>query len=473
MSGGVLRVGLLSPIAGLDPREVQEHLSVLFMRQLFESPYKSRKTGGDVEPQLFAAPLRMERGRDGTVCRGRLRADARFSDGSPVTPEQVASALNRVEAVREICTVFAEGDEICFNVEGATDRVETVLGLRWSAIVLERDERILGTGPYAVAEPTGDEAIRLVRNEHHPQPAPIDEVHFVVYPPDSEGRPTALCEAIAAGDVDFTNVLPREAVSGLTGVRKLFRPGSSVALLYLNTEHPWLSKREVRQALALGIDRHQIASLSYSNPAAFIARSVLPPAMTNHRVRARTDIRAAREILAEFPPPSEPLRMLIVWAPRPYLPNPHAMAAELARQLEPLGVRLDIQQETTPEQYFERVRRSDYDLVLCGWMADTPDPADFLEALLASQMIPVMNKSAVIASNIARWADPKMDQFLAAFRSDPTEANLVAALDHVAEEVPLLPLTYGATTVVHRWELRGFSPDDDLEPAFATLDLDR
>jgi ABC-type transport system substrate-binding protein len=468
----ILRIGLLNSVEGLDPREVQEHVSVLVMRQVFEAPYKSRKSGAAVEPLLFGGPLRVEQRNGGTRYRGSLREGACFSDGTLVTAQLVAEQLAKVESVRSLALVSAQGDDICFDLDAPTDRLESVLGLRWCSIVKEGGSHLLGTGPYAIAETSGDECTRLVRNVHYPQAPAIDEIRFHAFTPQ-QGGARALSEALAREEVHFTTVLSRDDVASLEGVRKLFRPGHSIALLYLNTQRPWLRNPDVRRAISMALDRRAIASLSYSHPAAFVARSVLPPAMTEYRTPMRADPRRARELLeVAGPPPSRPLRMLVIWAPRPYLPHPQRYASAIVEQLRPLGIEVETHQEPTATAHFRRLREGDYDLVLAGWMADSPDPGDFIEALVSSTMVPTLDKAAVVTANLGRWCDDETDRLVAAHRADPSEGALALILDRVCEQVPVIPLTYGTAAVVHAWTVRGFSPDAELEPDFSVLDID-
>jgi cationic peptide transport system substrate-binding protein len=93
--------------------------------------------------------------------------------------------------------------------------------------------------------------------------------------------------------------------------------------------------------------------------------------------------------------------------------------------------------------------RGNYDLALGGWAADTPDPADFFEALLWSKSCEGDNHS-----NDSRWKNADMDAALARFREEPTEANKQAIHAMVRSEAPLVPLIHGQSVVVHSRKLR-------------------
>ncbi|HWW62190.1 MAG TPA: hypothetical protein VN181_12540, partial [Thermoanaerobaculia bacterium] len=90
-----------------------------------------------------------------------------------------------------------------------------------------------------------------------------------------------------------------------------------------------------------------------------------------------------------------------------------------------------------------------FHLALGGWIADTPDPADFFEALLSSHAI-----NSALFSNYSRWNHRATDTMLARFRVDPNDATRREIEQIVAEEVPFLPLIYGQSSVVHARRVR-------------------
>ena len=47
--------------------------------------------------------------------------------------------------------------------------------------------------------------------------------------------------------------------------------------------------------------------------------------------------------------------------------------------------RVEVVPTATNEEYNRRIRAGDYDMLLSGWIADTLDPADYLEANLSSR----------------------------------------------------------------------------------------
>lgn len=451
----VLRVGLLTAVHNFDPRAQPDFVGAFVLSQVFETPFTS--SGGlDTTPLLFGDRLRREDSAQGGFgWSAPVRSGVKFSDGTPLTAADVARSVAAVPAIRERATVEAKGDRVHFELRHRDPRFDLTL-THHCPVWLEREGELVGTGPFCLAKQSTPTSIRLVRNPHFREPVALDEVLFTVYPPDSNGRPERLIAALEAGDVDFTNAPSREEVAGLSKVMKHLLPGLSTAILYFNTER--LTDVNVRRALALAIDRMEIAQVSYSNVVAFRANGLLPRAMGSRDDGVPFDLQKARELLAR-PDVRKPERisLLMTWGPRPHLPNPQGVADVLARQLGELGIRLQRIATENSADYFRRTALAGEDMTLSGWVADTPDPVDFLEVLLSSQAIPEPGGTR-IAGNLSRWRSPAADAALERCRAERRDTDLDAVLKLVGDEVPLLPLMYGPTLFVHSFRVRNFEP---------------
>ncbi len=472
----ILRVGLLSPVEALDPRESQDHATGMVQWQVFETPYAPPFGDDPPPPTIFREPLRFDPSPgERTVCSAAVREGIRFSDGTPMTPQHVAAALAGAKALAAQADVRARGGRVIFTLKRPNARFDVALTQRYCAVVLERRGRLLGTGPYIVAPDSSPRAVHLVRNPHYDrEPVKIGEIFFTVHPPQPDGRPAGLLAALKRGEIDFTNVVSREDLAPLRGVRKWFEPGTSTAILYFNTQRTGLRHPFARQALALAVPRNRLTRISYSNALAFKASGLLPPMMGYWRDGIRHDMEKARE-LAGRPGVALPrqLYLLFIWAPRPYLPDPRPAAELIASQLGELGVEVKLVQAASSEAYFKKITAGNYDLALSGWIADTPDPADYLESVLSSKLVPVAGAPLVNRANLARLDDPRMDAALAAYRSNPSERHRQQILELLRREVPLLPLMYGPTIVAHSWRVTNFRMSPLGIPFFATMDLQR
>lgn len=468
----ILRVGILTRVPGLDPRRSVDRLSSLAVSQIFETPYGLPKGEEPAEPVLFSGPLYRE-DDSGNVLSASVRPGIHFSDGTEMTAEHVVASLRTVQEFSEEAEVRAEGDRVIFTLKCPNPRFDLALTLVHCSIVLERGDELLGTGPFIPAPGTNLEDLRLVRNPHFRKPIALDEVAFRVFPPAVEGRPESLLKALEAGEVDFTNMLSRSDVSAVHGFRKAFQPSNSTAILFFNTERPRLSDPIFRRALTRAVDKRRVTEICYRNVDAFVATSLLPPMMGAGRERLVFDLEGAkRDLKAAGGPPAEPLRMLVVWAPRPYLPKPGPVAEELAHQLGEIGVPVEIEMASDADEFFKRQRRGEFDLLLGGWIADNADASEFLEATLLSDRIPAPGLKGTAYANLARICSPALDRALENFRCINDAENRERIQDLLADHAPLVPLMYGPSIVVHAWNLQNVVISPLGEPRFWTIDFE-
>lgn len=467
----VLCFGLLSPV-DLDPRESQDFLSDLVLNAIYESPYEVPASDQEPRPLIFADALR----RDGDAA-GRpsysaaVRDGLHFSDGTPVRPQHVVDSLSRARPFREHARVRLDGGRVAFELARPNARFDLFLTQRFCAVAKGGGPALLGTGPYMLAESRPEE-VRLVRNpHHHPAPA-IDELVFRVYPPDEDGRPTGLLDALRRGEVDLTNVVSRQDLRAIQGLRPWFEPGNSTAILYFNTERPFLADARVRKALAMVVDRAELAGLFYTNPLPFTATGLVPTSMGQWRDRIFPDLERAKALLADsgvsLP---DRLTMHVIWSPRPYLPQPRAAAEHIAARWQALGLDVEIEMAAGQDDYLERICAGSYEIALSGWIADTPDPADFLDSTLHSRMIPMPGESVAIRDNLSRWRHDGMDHALEAFRENAGADEKAEILRLLNEEVPLFPLFYGSIAGKHAQRVKGFRLSPLGLPLFAEMTL--
>ena len=232
-------VGTLST-NGLNPYADFDFAHDVAKRQLFEPPLvKGPNSLLHVVDELTGGGI-----------AGKLRPDARLSDGTPVDVGMIASALNRSPWYRPLLDVEARGDRVVFLPKGRAFDVRAFLSSDRVRFGVQKDGTWLGTGPYRLVA-ADSEGIRLEANPHHPRQPSISGVVLRGY------DPRYACEQIRSDlsedGIDLTAALSREELSDVRGVRKLFAAGTSTALLWLNTR---AVSPAVRTAVTKGIDRY-------------------------------------------------------------------------------------------------------------------------------------------------------------------------------------------------------------------------
>lgn len=466
-----IRVGILAEVHNLDPLRAQDIDSVFVLRQIFESPFAHHEGATDLEPVLFGEPLRREEVNGRQVYRAAVRDDVTFSDGVALRAEDIADSLNRVALVRDQAQVVVEGKEVVFTLERPNARFDLALSHPQCAVVRRDGDRLVGTGPYIMASDCEPTRMHLVRNPRYRGKPTIDEIVFRAFPLDDHGHPTALIDAIEKGEIDLTTVLARDDINRLSGVRKSIRPGISTSILYLNTQSPRLGDKQVRRALARSIDRLEVARVSYANALAFAAPGLMPRSLGAADDDLSYDLAAVHAEIENGLEMPKRLSILLPWAPRPYLPHPDRFFEALKFQFGEVGVSLDAVRTTSSVEFLDKIMNGREDLVLIGWLADTMDPADFLEANLASSRVPCTENIAV-ANNNGRLVSEEMDQALMRFRAEHTSAALDEVMRILSEEAPLVPLAYGPSTAAVAFRVRNFKATPLSIFPLAELDVD-
>jgi ABC-type transport system substrate-binding protein len=451
-----IRVGVLSPINKLDPRDAVDYVSAIVLSQIFEAPYAAAEGSAAAKPLLFETLRRED--STGLHYSAAIRPGICFSDGTPLTAEIAVRSLRGAAVLRNKAAVEVRNGRVWFTLTAPNPRFDLTLTQSSCAIVHDKGLQLLGTGPFMFEQRPNlrilqtAPVLKLTRNPSYHAKSDAQEIHFAILPAEADGSPQKLVEALRSGSIDLTTSLSAADLVNhrVTGMTATTHPASSTAMLFVNSERRLLASREVRNGIAGSLDLHAIAAAAYDrNPAAFVAAGVLPPSMGRSSTFARPDRQNAARLLEAGGAKGAKLTMVVPWAPRPYLPKPMNVALVIQKQLEAAGLSVSLVETKTSDAFFEALYSGRFDLALAGWIADTPDPADFLEALLWSRTIGGENHS-----NYGRWKHDPTDAALARYRAMPSDESRADVDRIIAEETPLIPLMYGQSSVVHSRKLR-------------------
>ncbi|HXG58282.1 MAG TPA: ABC transporter substrate-binding protein, partial [Thermoanaerobaculia bacterium] len=375
--------------------------------------------------------------------------------GTPLTAEAAAASLRNSNLLRAKAEVEACQGRVVFTLASANPRFELTLTNANCSIVLEKEGCLLGTGDFRFeCEDSGAaRCVRLVPNRWRTGGDPVDAIEFVVLEADENGIPRALVDALRREEVDLTTCLSpfdleRARLDG--SLQRVTQPSNSTGILFFNTQRDALASARVRRAIAMCLDIEEIVERALGHHApSHVATSLLPPMMRRSAARFPSDRAQGLALLEELRFRPRSLSLLVPWAPRPYLPKPHAVARAIQSQLAEIGIDTQLLETHSGHEYFGDLAEGRYDMALAGWIADTPDPADFLEALLYSKMT-----DSRIHANYSRWQHEPTDEAILAFRQQPSDDNRKAIESLLLTEAPLVPLMYGQPLVVHSPRLR-------------------
>lgn len=289
----------------------------------------------------------------------RLHPDAAYSDGSPVTVDDVATALEMYQQVDAsfVGAQFPEWPRVDKHDERTFDLVteQPVVGLDslMSNILIspaadnlpEELSEGVGSGPYTVVERnrgTGDYSLRADPAYWGPAPG-VDRVDIRFLPEE-----TSRVLALRSGEVDIIDSISpdsAEQLDGLPGIAMLRAEGTRMVQLFYNfrkpPSHP-LSSPAVREALSLAVDGHSIARdvlLGSVTEAEGVVPLTLDGAVAVGRYEFDPD--RARQMLDAHG--VDDLELIIIWESGEFTADAYVMEA-VAEMLGDIGVRVRLRQ---------------------------------------------------------------------------------------------------------------------------------
>ncbi|HEX2195076.1 MAG TPA: ABC transporter substrate-binding protein [Candidatus Limnocylindria bacterium] len=348
---------------------------------------------------------------NGATWRFYLRKGVTFHDGSPFTARDVVSSFDRVArrggaAINSVegATVAVDDHTVDFTPSRPNLKVPSRLAdLATHAHIIKAgtDSAVhpMGTGPMKFVSYKPDESIEVERYDGYwdtPNAARVRSILLRLIP-DGNARILAL----RAGDVDVIMDVPREAVSELKRESKLRVVQSALGgfnAIYINAtgEDEWglTADRQLRRALAMGINREQIVRDVYEGNAE-VSQTLIPATMLGaykDRVKGPPayDPAAARRALDELgwrPGPDgirvkDGRRLEIVIGsgfPSPELQRP--IPEVLQSQLRQIGVAAQIVEQSLSNLVVDGQLRAHFWLEAYG--APEPDPIRIVRFFLS------------------------------------------------------------------------------------------
>jgi oligopeptide transport system substrate-binding protein len=466
---------LIGAASTLDPAAQGDIGSAAVSAQLFEG-----LTGFDAElqvrPALAASWDLLDGGRRIVF---HLRPNLTFSDGSPLTGEDVVRSWMRIvnpDAPSPLLSLisdvegalaYARGensdpDSVGLSSDGlevevrltrpATDFVSIVASPTFAVLppgVGDDPSTLLpagfvGSGAYILKAAT-DEKTTLTANERYwAGPPPIPTIELVH---DIGGRsPVA---AFEDGDIDLTGIFPFDAtwIAYDETLGPQLRETVSLSLNYygFDTRRPPFDDARVRRAFAQAVDWRRLVSL-VAGETASVATGMVPPGIPG---RSDEDFLPAhnpdeaRRLLADagFPDGAGfPETTLMTFGGG----TDEAFVVEIEQEL---GIKLNY--ETMSGDYFGRLAADPPHIWSMGWVADYPGPNDFLGILLGTGS----------SNNYGGWSSPEFDAAIADALETTDPAAVRTAFDRaesiVRDEAPVIPLSYSTDWTLSRDGLLG------------------
>ncbi|NQU44919.1 peptide ABC transporter substrate-binding protein [bacterium] len=420
-SASVLRLGNGTEPETLDPHLMTGHPEFKVAWALFEGLTTLDPATLDVRPGVAES---WEVSEDGLLYRFRLRPDARWSNGDPVTardfvfawkrmltpglaapyadflfPIDSAQAYNNgeiqdfgevgVRAVEDLILevrlirptphfLFVQAMPFYFPVHeksllefGAIDQRDT----RWT-----RPGNLVSNGAFQLAERAPDRFLRVEKNPHYPGRDAVRLKGVEFYPIDSAQTEE---RAFRTGKLHQTNSLAPNKIDvyrrenpDLLRIHPLY----GTYFYRFNTTRPPLDDARVRRALAMAIDRRDIVE-HVTRGGQEPTGSFVPPGVGYTPADPiPRDIEEARGLLAEagFPNGEGFPRLSLLYNTS----ESHRSVAEAVQFMwkTHLGVEIELMNQDW-KVYLNTVAQLDYEIARGSWIGDYVDPQNFLEIL--------------------------------------------------------------------------------------------
>jgi peptide/nickel transport system substrate-binding protein len=414
-----------------DPAFASDGETFRVLKQIFEGLVKTKQGSADIEPALAT---KWESSPDGKEWTFTLRQGVKFSDGTAFDAAAVCYNFERwynfkgalqspdvsaywqdtfggfkknespdlPPSLYKSCTATGT-DTVKLTLTNSTGRIPAALALpsfamQSPAALKKYDaDNVTAAGDtfqypsYATAHPTGtgpyvyagrDEAQKTVTITANPNywgdKAKINKIVFKVIS-DNNARK----QELQAGTIDGYDLVAPGDISGLksAGEQVLDRPPFNILYLGMNEKNPMLAKPEVRQAIALAINRDALVKSTFP-PAAVVAKEFMPPEVSGYADDVTTydyDLAKAKQLLAQAG--ASNLTLKFYWpteVSRPYMPDPKQIFTVISADLQKAGIKIQPVSKVWNSGYLTDVQTGKADLHLLGWTGDYNDAYNFV-----------------------------------------------------------------------------------------------
>lgn len=303
--------------------------------------------------------------KDQLTWRFKLRPNAKFHDGTPVTAEVALRSLERAKANpgvlgnTPIKRMAAQGGAVVIELSKAFTSLPAFLAHTSTQVLALSSfnpdgsvKAVIGSGPYRITSLSPPQKLEVQYFEGYDGAAPA--VRRISYLAAGRGETRGMLAESAQADLVFTH--DAAAIARLKqkpGLTFHTLPIPRTIYLKVNAGHPLLKDVNVRRAISLAIDRDGIASAILREPKA-AATQLFPAILAEWSVPAlpplKRDLSQARALLQAagwqsgadnlLRKDGKPFNLTLrTFSDRPELPP---MAAAIQAQLKEAGINLQV-----------------------------------------------------------------------------------------------------------------------------------
>ena len=404
-----------------------------------------------------------------TTYRYTVREDAVFSDGSPVTVEDVAFSFRfhndpdfgsrQAFLFEDVESVEIDGNDVVIELS-EPDSSWKFIPSHMGAYILKQshveanfdsygtpETLPIGSGPYMVDEFVPDSHVSLVRNPNYwGEPPVFDTIRFPVIPDDQ-----TRFLAMQSGDIDGTFNVPPAAMNQWEEVSEIVQATAFIFRgLTIDMEDDPFDDIHVRRALYYATDRESIVSGLFAGTA--VPATTLDPPEMFEGVLSDSEVEQGYDDLAVFEFDLERAREELAQSKVPdgfsmtiNVPDGSRAAIDITQAVEEtweqIGIDVDLNlMPGGPRFQLILDHGPSLGVQIIGNLPDVPDPAILPYQYYHS------SQAAVNGNNSSKIKDSEIDELLdnALTATDPAESARLAMEAQIlaSEQVPIIPILW-------------------------------
>ncbi|GIJ78702.1 ABC transporter substrate-binding protein [Micromonospora phaseoli] len=431
-AGGVLNAAIGGEPDQLDPHKTSAYYSFQVLENVYDTLVEP-DANLEMKPSLATEWTTSD---DQLTWTFTLREGVKFSDGSPLTAEDVVFSYNRI-IDEKLNTAYKFGTvesvtapdprTVVVTLDAPTPNLLANLGgFKGVAIVqkanVESGEvttKPVGSGPFAIGSYTSGDSIKLVRNDNYWGERPkLDGVTFTFV-----SDPTVALQNLRGGEVQWTDNLPPQQVPALRDgddptVQSV--PSTDYWYLALNQAREPYDDVNVRRAIAFALDREAITKAAKFGLAT-VNQAAIPQNSAFHYEYApySHDVNQARQLLDQAGVSGLTMDLMVT---NEY-PETVTAAQVIASQLEGVGITVKIR-TLDFAQWLDEQGAGNFDSFMLGWLGNI-DPDEFYYAQHHSGG----------TFNFHKYNNPNVDRLLDQARTEVDQAARKQQYDQVAKQI--------------------------------------
>ena len=504
-ASGTFVFGASGDAANLDPGNVTDNESMERMDNIFECLVGFKPGTTEIQPWLATS---WDISLDGKEIVFHLRKGVKFHDGTDFNADAVVFSFARqydsnnpyyqygewalwkalLGAIEKVVKIDDYTVKLVLRRKNAA--AITSLTMMYAVAIVspanaekykeDAFKHPCGTGPFKFVEWVKNDHITLEANENYWGGKPkLDKLIFKVIP-----DPSARLMALEVGEVqgiEYPNPADFERIKANKDLVLMSAAGMNIGYMAINTgygykdanengvrdpDEPWvktpgylepLTKKKVRQAINMAIDKQSIVDNIYMGTA-IKAKNGIPPFMLGYNDAVEDypyDPEKAKVLLAEAGyPDGFDVTLYVMPVSRAYMFDPPKIGEAIQSYLAAVGIKVEFYQADWGT-YLQEVEAGKHQMCLLGWTSKNGDPDSMMNVLYGAN-----SASIGVADNFAFYTNNSCQELLSAalatYDVEKRAAYYKKAQEMIHEDAGWVYLVHSKQNVAFRTNIKGY-----------------